>query len=311
MSRKVSYKVVVVDDDQTILQVLQDFFTMQGAKCEIFSDARNALEFLEKNRVDLVITDLVMPRIDGIFFINSLQAINRNIPVIVMTGYGTIDHAVESMKAGAADFITKPINFDHLNFVIKRIMEKKLLEKIASEKDYYQELSFTDALTSLSNFRHFNHVIDKELARHKRYNRPLTLMIADIDNFKFFNDIYGHQFGDQVLVEIARILRNFIRESDFVARYGGEEFVIVMPEVSKSDAIQVARRILNAVKKTDLKFLNPNCEQKLSITIGVSSYPDDGASKEQLISEADKALYFGKNNGKSCVVLAASNEIFQ
>ncbi len=311
MTKKTHYKVLIVDDDATILQVLKDYFSLQQAKCETFTDARQALAFLEKNSVDLVLTDLVMPRTDGIFFINALRSIKRDIPVIVMTGFGTIDHAVESMKAGAADFITKPINFDHLNFVVKRILEKKMLEKIASQKDYYQELSFTDALTSLSNFRHFQQIIDKELSRHKRYNRPMAVMIADIDDFKTFNDRFGHLFGDQVLVEVARTIRNFIRESDFVARYGGEEFIIIMPEVLKKDAIQIARRVLIAVNKTDLTYLNPCCEERISVTIGISSYPEDCLSKEQLVEQADKALYYGKQNGKSCIVLAATNEIFR
>ena len=163
------------------------------------------------------------------------------------------------------------------------------------------ELATTDGLTKLYVNRYFQLLLDQELQRFERQQRPLSLIMLDIDNFKRFNDTYGHQLGDEVLRYVARTIKNNTREIDFVARYGGEEFVVVMPETDTTGAMVVAEKICAAVAAVTI----PHGEEKLHVTIslGVASLPRHASDKEALIHAADDALYESKRFGKNRVSL--------
>jgi diguanylate cyclase (GGDEF)-like protein len=182
--------------------------------------------------------------------------------------------------------------------------EIKLLSSIAAqianaiEKSRLYEktktLSLTDPLTSLPNGRHFDIMIDNELKRSERYNRVLSLLLIDLDNFKQFNDKEGHVAGDRVLTEYATIMKSAIRDIDFICRYGGDEFVVVLPETDESFAKGVGERLR---KKTNKEGELP----EITLSIGVASYPSDGETKEGLIMASDKACYTAKGDGGNCV----------
>jgi diguanylate cyclase (GGDEF)-like protein len=218
-----------------------------------------------------------------------------------MTGYASIEYAVESMKAGAADFITKPFDFDHVLMVINRVFETRDLRLLAEEREFYKDLSNSDGLTKISNYRHFNQVLQMEIDRQQRYNRPLTLLIIDIDDFKQYNDIHGHLFGDMVLVQVAHLLTMQIRGCDFVARYGGEEFTVILPEVTEKEALAVGRRIMRCIGEYEFQSAEHIAIGTLSVTIGIASFPKDARKKKKLIDKADQALYIGKRAGKNCL----------
>jgi diguanylate cyclase (GGDEF)-like protein len=169
--------------------------------------------------------------------------------------------------------------------------------------DKTKELSITDELTSLYNFRYFQEKLQEEFLRATRYNHDLSLFMADIDHFKDFNDTYGHETGNIVLKNVAKILKDNSRPTDFVCRYGGEEFVIILPETSKENASIFAERIRKKTEETI--FLNDKGEntRKITITIGISNHPTDAPnSYKDLIEYADKALYRGKLSGRNKVV---------
>lgn len=155
-------------------------------------------------------------------------------------------------------------------------------------------LSLTDPLTNLPNRRHFDIMIDNELKRSKRYNRVLSLILIDLDNFKQFNDRKGHIAGDKVLSGHSAIMQSAIRDIDFICRYGGDEFVVVLPETDESFAKGVGERIRKKIRK---ESKTPN----ITLSIGVSSYPGDGETKESLINASDKACYTAKGDGGNCV----------
>lgn len=160
--------------------------------------------------------------------------------------------------------------------------------------------AITDYLTDLYNYRYFIHQLSREFNRAQRHKSHFALLMIDIDHFKIYNDSFGHQAGDLVLKKIAKILRENTRNSDVVARYGGEEFVIICPELFKQAGVQLAEKLRNIVSSTHFPQEQKLPHKKVTISIGVSAYPDDAATPRELILRADQALYqakkFGRNN---------------
>lgn len=169
--------------------------------------------------------------------------------------------------------------------------------------DETKELSLTDGLTKIANRRHFDLMLDREIRKAKGYSRPLSLAMVDLDNFKKFNDKYGHLNGDKMLIHIAHTLKRNIRDSDFVARYGGEEFVILFPELGDVASLKVLERIRNAVEKKPLMIKGVG-KKKMTVSIGIATYPYNSEDARELVRNADKALYRAKQLGKNRVELA-------
>jgi len=164
-------------------------------------------------------------------------------------------------------------------------------------------LSNTDRLTSLWNYGYFQHQLSDEVKRANRFNRHLSLLMIDIDHFKKFNDTLGHMAGDKLLQEIADILRESCREVDLVARYGGEEFVVILPETFKEKAYSSAERIRKLTAAHPCQYKESEPSQRITISIGVASFPQDASNKEDLISFADKSLYVAKETGRNRVCM--------
>lgn len=295
--------ILIVDDEQDSRETLTELLHEEGYDVQGAESGAVALEMLGSGAYDLVITDLVMPRVDGIALTKNIKALNIDVPIIVVTGFATIEYAVESMKAGAFDFITKPFNFEQVRLTIEKALETKRLRQLASESEFYRQLSHSDELTKLANYRAFYETFQREIERALRYDRPLALLMIDIDDFKKCNDTYGHLAGDSVLKQIAGLIKENTRGSDFIARYGGEEFFAVLPETDEAEALAVAERIRSEIERH--VFVDENQQEiaHLSVTIGISSLPLRAMNKRDLIRTADFALYRGKSAGKNCVVL--------
>lgn len=199
---------------------------------------------------------------------------------------------------------------------------KGMLEKTNDERtrelynlnERLQGLIIVDSLTGLYNHKYFEEILIKEMARAKRYHRPLSLLFIDIDFFKHYNDINGHERGNDVLKQLAELLRNTSRHSDtvfkitpidIVARYGGEEFVIVLPETDKNGGIIRARRLLADVRNYPFYNRESQPNGKLTVSIGVSEYPSDAQEWGDLIKKSDEALYAAKNSGRDTVCAAS------
>jgi len=168
-----------------------------------------------------------------------------------------------------------------------------------------EEISIRDSLTGCFNRRKFDTDIIDEISRAKRYQRDLSLLMIDIDWFKKYNDFHGHTSGDNVLRQLVKLLNKECRDTDRLYRYGGEEFIMVLPETGKPEAVNIAKRLRSAVEKklfTGEELSQPNTN--LTISIGVSAFPDDGKGIKQLIDAADKALYAAKEKGRNRVCAA-------
>lgn len=291
--------ILVVDDEEGIRSSLKEF--LEENRFDVFTaqNGQDALEIIEKESIDLVMTDLLMPRMDGIALTRTVIELGFNIPIIIMTAYASIENAVESMKAGAAEFVSKPFKFNHTLFIIQKVLETQNLQKIAEKSEYYKKLSTIDDLTDLNNQRYFRHMLVNESKRHGRYKRPLNLLMIDIDNFKKVNDTHGHLVGDQVLKQVAVLLKKNVRACDHLARYGGEEFAVLLPETTENEAFMVGERIVMTIHRNQFKTIEGEELDRLSVTIGLAAFPRDAKDPDQLLKRADEALYQGKQLGKN------------
>lgn len=202
---------------------------------------------------------------------------------------------------------------NELNFV-KSILDKTNDERnrqLFQENRRLQDLAIVDSLTGLYNYRYFEEMFAKEIARAKRYNHCVSLLFIDIDYFKHYNDINGHEQGNVLLKQLANLLASTSRHTDtlckilgidLVARYGGEEFVIVLPETLKKGAYIRAKRLLDDVRGYPFYNRESQPGAKLTVSIGVAEYPSDSQSWEEIVRKADEALYQAKNSGRDrCV----------
>ena len=302
-------KILIVDDEKGARETIGDYLAEDGFSVVTTDTGIEAMEILQQSSFDLIISDLRMPGMDGIALTRNIKAMGIDAPIIVITGFATIEHAVESMKAGAFDFITKPFNFDQIKITVEKALETKRLQKLAKEREFYKKLSNSDELTKLANYRHFSETLQKETERAKRYNRPLSLMMIDIDDFKSCNDTYGHPAGDMVLKRIASLIKKNTRGCDLVARYGGEEFSVILPETSEEEAHVVTERIRESIDRFKFKTEDRKPLGNISVTIGLSSIPKNANNKKELINTADAALYSGKASGKNCVVVYSGTKV--
>ena len=172
-----------------------------------------------------------------------------------------------------------------------------------------EEASLTDHLTNLYNQRYFYVRIAEELNRAKRNKDDLSLLIIDVDDFKNYNDTYGHLSGDKALAKIAHLIKATSRDSDIAARYGGEEFVVILPDADGNAATEVAERIIDNVRSERYPGHSDELDVELTVSIGISSYPNHGAEVTDIIERADKALYKAKALGKDRCAIARKKNV--
>lgn len=280
-------KILVVDDEKTMRSLLTDVLTDAGYEVKAVSSAEKALAEIKESDYNVVITDLRIPGADGIEFIKETKEI-KDVCIIAITGYPSVKSAVDAIRGGAYDYITKPFNIEEIRMVVHRAAERYFLLKQVGRKGFYRELPILDDITGVYNHRHLHEVLPRELERAKRYSHPLTLLMVDIDDFKKYNDTNGHLAGDKLLSNIANLFIFSIRAADVVFRYGGEEFVLLLPQIEKDGGAKVAKRLLGLVK---LKL-------PITISIGMTSFPEDEISKEGLLQNANYAMQHAKRLGK-------------
>lgn len=294
-----SPRILVVDDEEVVCRFLKRLLSGSGHQVETSFSGQDAIARLEQDSFDLVITDLKMPGVDGIGVLRRAKELDPFCEVMVITAYASVESAVEVMKLGAYDYISKPFNVDRIRLIVEKALEKRRLLRAAGERDFYKRLSQIDGLTEVYNRRTFDDLLSAEISRSDRFRRPLSLLMIDLDHLKVINDSFGHLAGDDILRDIAWLLRRSVRNCDLVARYGGDEFAVILVEASKADAITTANRLIRIVEvpapKHDREFAFE--DRTMTISIGVASYPTDARDKAELVEKADRALYEAKIQG--------------
>jgi diguanylate cyclase (GGDEF)-like protein len=302
MSQKDSkIRVLIVDDDSSVRNTIHEYIANAGFDPTAAASAEEALEIVEKNDFAVVITDIRLPGMGGLELTKVIKQKN-GADVIVVTGYSDDYSYEEAINIGASDFVIKPVRLEELLLRMRRVLkERQLSTERTRMMEKLQKLATTDGLTKLYNSRSFYSQLELEVDRFNRYKHPLSLLLLDIDNFKEFNDTYGHLEGDKVLVRFSQIIKDCLRANDSAYRYGGEEFTVILPETDGDKAKTVAQRIRSTLEAENFTPI-PDQFEKITISIGVTQY----FPKEELsafIRRADQAMYFSKQNGRNRVTV--------
>jgi two-component system, cell cycle response regulator len=287
-------KILIVDDDPFILELLGIFISSFGYEFAAAEDGLQAVELLKKAEYTIVITDMKMPRMDGMQLLKHIKENYPVIDVIVVTGYTGSFSYTDVIKAGASDFISKPFNADELEAKINRIIREQMIVR------ELEHISMYDALTNLFNRRNFDQKLWEEVHRAHRQGYDIYLALVDVDKFKEYNDSYGHQAGDKLLQSVGRILIDCVRENvDWNFRYGGDEFAIIIPQTTREQVIHVAERILQHYHECNFTKTSLSMGLARFIRAGDRSWQEDISD---MISRTDRALYQAKSRGRNQIV---------
>ena len=285
--------VLVIEDHPDQRELLAIVLQREGYRVITAANGLEALEKLEVENIQIALSDIMMPKMDGFELIKRIRTnpALKSIYLILITARIQEGDRVRGLDLGADDYITKPFSFSEL------LARVRVGSRVVHYQQHLEYQTQVDSLTGLFNRRAFEKKIHEEFERSKRYHNPLSLLILDIDNFKTMNDTYGHHGGDAALVKISETFREKTRQSDFPSRYGGEEFVLVLPETDQENALQVASKIHDAIRSS--AFGTTARPFKLTVSIGVSSTSTRFYSDwHEMLDDADQALYLAKNTGK-------------
>ena len=314
--------ILVVDDELAIRSLVGELLTDEGHVVTLAEDGEDALQKFKKEWHEIVFSDIRMPKMTGIELLVEIKKMTELTQFIIMTSHASVDNSIAALKKGAFDYILKP--FDDLEVVVdaanraianlSAIREQQYLLNTLSRQNQelgtlnkkFRELAIRDGLTGLFNHRHGEDRLADEVDRARKFNRNLSLLFIDLDNFKFFNDKHGHLAGDEVLHSLGKLMSGATRDSDTLARWGGEEFIIIAPETNEQQACQLAETI----RKLVAEYAFPHADQQplghVSLSIGVATMSDGIANAEQLLKLADKAVYRAKESGRDRTVFCRS-----
>ena len=296
-------EILVVDDDKFDRELIKRTLSRSNLSVSIHEETSvdDGLEAFKKHHFDLVLLDYRLPQRDGIEMIVELRAIpkDKSIAIIVMSSSDDDELALRCIKEGAQDFLIKSeISVSRLRHAILHAQLRYNLEKdLYSSYERVKALSETDPLTSLANRSVFDRTLKSAIASNPRSEFKVALLLIDIDRFKYINDTYGHDIGDAFLIQLVKILRESLRNNEFIARLGGDEFGVILTSVkSVEDVSQIALRINHELSQ---KITVGKYTISPSASIGISIYPDNGKNSLELFKQADIAMYRSKKLGRN------------
>jgi len=310
-------RILVVDDHEDNVEVLRARLEARGYDVKGANDGQAALDVVDHWLPDLILLDVMMPKVDGLEVVRRIKA-NESlpfIPVIMQTALDSTERMVAGFEAGADDYVTKPINFAELEARVKSLLRIKALQEALAERerelsemnDKLLQISLTDGLTGIDNRRSLEGKLHQMFEHSYRLHEPIACVMCDIDHFKKVNDTYGHQAGDEVLKAVAQILKGEAREIDSVGRFGGEEFLLLLPGTVLDAAVTFAERLRERVAEHTFSYDGGTLKRTMSF--GVASWPHPRVSDaEAMLRSADDALYVAKEMGRNRVVRFDSAE---
>lgn len=290
---------LVEDDDEDAAIFCRHIGRLKGQKVDVVraSGEEEARSRLADEQFALAFIDLDLGgRGSGIDFLDRLHREKADVPAIVVTGSGDEIRAVAAMKLGAYDYVVKVnLSADLLERTIRNVRKRHSLEQERARMvEKLAALSVTDELTGLANRRHLIQELEEEVRRSERTSHLFALLVIDLDHFKWVNDRYGHQRGDEVLQHCSATLKQNVRKTDFVARYGGEEFCVILPVTAPEGARRVAEKLREAIRARPSPMP--------TISVGVAIWKPFSTVKD-ILRWADEALYRAKGTGRDSVVV--------
>ena len=297
-------QVLIAEDDKLCRTILEKNLNKWGYESISAEDGKEAWEMIQEKNIRIAILDWIMPKMDGV---ELCKKIRKNqweeyIYIIMLTVRNKQSDIRKGFAAGVDDYITKPFDTHELEARLqtgKRIIS--LQNQLLDSQKKLQEIATHDTLTNLLNRYEILNVLAEEFHRGLRENKPVSAVMLDIDFFKKINDSYGHDVGDEVLIEIASRLRGTLRRYDKVGRYGGDEFLAILPGCDLRNAKRIAERLRRAVCNDRIQTE----AGQLFVTVSVGCASSDSQSHksiEYLVKFSDKAMFHAKNMGRNCVI---------
>ena len=298
--------ILIVEDDPKDLKLLKSHLNSSEYTIEFVRNGSNAIETITRQRFDLILLDILLPGMDGFEICRRIKQMDdaRDTQVVLITCLSDMENKIRGVELGADDYLIKPIDPRELQARVKVLLKKKAyLDSLHAHYAKALNSALLDGLTGLYNHAYLKRFLDLEIKRSQRQGHSTSLLMIDLDNFKQINDSLGHMAGDAILREVARRVKDSIREIDVAARYGGEEFAVVLPYGDSEALRKVGERIRRLIE--DCSFLVPGREddQRVTVSVGGAVYPTDATTVEALIETADRMLYKAKRAGKNQVVI--------
>ncbi|CAG7614924.1 Regulator of RpoS [Paenibacillus solanacearum] len=292
-------RLLVIDDDDAIRSYLAQRLALEGYEVDEAADVAAAQRLLRERTYHLVTLDLMMRPASGYELLEFMKEdpTLKWIPLMIVSARDDVQDKVRSFYLGADDFVAKPFHYEEMHARICSLLKRTRT---------FEQLAFRDPLTGVYNRRYFDHQIQVELDRIRRYPAPISLVFIDIDRFKSINDTHGHHVGDLVLQGLAHMLQHQLRSTDLLARFGGEEFVVVMPNTSGADAQKAVEAILALAHKEPVAQ-NEGESYRITFSAGVTEWRP-GMTVEAWIAQSDDAMYDAKQHGRDQVVLRTGED---
>ncbi len=307
MNKSVEQLKILVADDSAVYRKLVEQTLSPDQYSILFAETgQSAIDLFKQHRPALVITDWVMPDLTGIEVCRQIRASAKDsyTYIIIVTSASEKENMVEGLEAGADDYLTKPFHPKELLTRVgvgRRLVD--LQQQIESQNRLLKELALTDALTGLPNRRSVEHWAKGQLSAAVRHGYSFWVVIADLDNFKVINATYGHDAGDTVLKEFARILKRSVRSSDTCGRTGGEEFIIIFTHADECNVGIVVARVLRELREHDFLFGTKSVQ--VTASFGIAGFQGKGSPEfAKLMNQADAALYTAKRAGRNRIEVA-------
>ena len=292
--------ILLVEDNRKDLNILNIYLENQPYRLMTVQNGKEAVSKCQNQKVDLIVLDLILPGLDGFDVCRTLKKneSTRNIQILMVSSKTDLESKLKGIELGADEFLIKPVNREELIVRIRSLIQKKTyMDHLINRFEEALQAAITDKLTGLYNHSYLKHFMEHEVSRCDRQKHPMAFIMIDIDDFKQYNDTYGHPAGDDLLRHFGGVIKNTVREVDFAARYGGEEFAVVLPYTGHRNARKAAERILENIRKKS----SPDILVNKTASMGFACYPDDGHTVADIIQRADEALYLAKHNGKNRV----------
>lgn len=302
--------ILIAEDDRMTRAMISHILANDGYRVIEAEDGEECWEAYRKTPPNLVLLDAMMPGMNGFECCGEIMKLPESVytPVLMITGLEDQTSVDWAFEVGASDYITKPIHWPVLRQRVRIQLERtQLYRQLEEANRKLTHLASIDELTQLPNRRVFSETLHQEWRRMAREKSDLSLILADIDCFKAYNDTYGHLFGDNCLFQVASVIGQSVkRPADVAARYGGEEFAVILPNTSLAGAQHVAETIRQAVSTLAIPHKNSLNSPHITLSLGVASVVPDlqtMGSETLLILAADKALYRAKAEGRDLVKL--------
>ncbi len=294
--------ILIVDDNDSNRDLLYRRLKSLGFQCLQASGGIEALEVLQKEKIDLVLLDVLMPDMNGIEVLNEIRNsdLKSDLPVIMVSGFDDVRSVAKCIAIGASDYLSKPVDSIVLGAKVVAALERKALRSKSNK--LMEQLTIqatTDQLTGIKNRRSIYEELDSLIENYKLSSKHFGIILLDIDFFKSVNDTYGHHAGDMVLIDAAKCFSENIRSNDFIGRQGGEEFLALIESVDIEEIGMIGERVRSSIEESIIKV--EGIEIKITVSGGIA-HSSEKIDRDELINLADQRLYVAKQTGRNRII---------